>query len=60
MFRLLLSHYQAFQKNRSNVPMYQCTRPTALLPPRSCGKPETTAAAVDKLLMMGRRMPEIC
>ena len=27
-------------------------RPTALLPPRSNGKPEA-AAAVDKLLMMG-------
>ena len=33
--------------------------PTALLPPRSNGKPEA-AAAVDKLLMMGMRMPEIC
>ena len=34
-------------------------RPTALLPPRSYGKPEA-AAAVDRLLMMGVRMPEIC
>jgi hypothetical protein len=34
-------------------------RPTALLPPRSYGKPEA-AAAVDKLLMIGIRMPEIC
>jgi hypothetical protein len=32
-------------------------RPTALLPPRSYGKPEA-AAAVDRLLMMGIRMPE--
>jgi hypothetical protein len=32
-------------------------RPTALLPPRSYGKPET-AAAVDRLLFMGIRMPE--
>jgi hypothetical protein len=32
---------------------------TALLPPRSNGKPEA-AAAVDKLLMMGVRMPETC
>jgi hypothetical protein len=32
-------------------------RPTALLPPRSCGKPEA-AAAVDRLLMMGIRMPK--
>jgi hypothetical protein len=30
---------------------------TALLPPRSCGKPEA-AAAVDRLLMMGIIMPE--
>ena len=34
-------------------------RPTALLPPRSYGKPEA-AAAVDRLLMMGKRMPETC
>ena len=34
-------------------------RPTALLPPRSYGKREA-AAAVDKLLMMGMRMPETC
>jgi hypothetical protein len=32
---------------------------TVLLPPRSNGKPEA-AAAVDKLLMMGVRMPETC
>jgi hypothetical protein len=34
-------------------------RPTALLPPRSNGKPEA-ATAVYKLLMMGKRMPETC
>ena len=34
-------------------------RPTALLLPRSNGKPEA-ATAVDKLLMMGMRMPETC
>jgi hypothetical protein len=34
-------------------------RPTALLSPRSNGKPEA-AIAVDKLLMMGMRMPETC
>jgi len=34
-------------------------RPTALLPPRSYGKPEA-AASVDRLLMMGIRMPETC
>jgi len=34
-------------------------QPTALLPPRSNGKPEA-ATAVDKLLMMGTRMPETC
>jgi hypothetical protein len=39
----------------------QSDRPrlTALLPPRSYGKPEA-AAAVDRLLMMGKRMPETC
>jgi len=34
-------------------------RPTALLPPRSYGKLEA-AAEVDRLLMMGKRMPETC
>jgi len=34
-------------------------RPTTLLPSRSYGKPEA-ATAVDKLLMMGMRMPETC
>jgi hypothetical protein len=36
-------------------------RPTALLPPRSYGKPEAAAAAaVDRLLMMDIKMPETC
>jgi len=34
-------------------------RPTALLPPRRCGKSQA-AATVDWLLMMGKGMPEIC
>jgi len=34
-------------------------RPTALLPPRSNGKPEAATAAVE-LLMMDMRMPETC
>ena len=34
-------------------------RPTALLPPRSNGKPKS-AAAVDRLLMMGIKIPETC
>jgi hypothetical protein len=34
-------------------------RPTKLLPTRSNGKPEATTA-VDKLLMMGKKMSEIC
>jgi hypothetical protein len=33
-------------------------RPTVLLPPRSNGNPEAAALAVDRLLMMGRRIPE--
>jgi len=32
-------------------------RPTTLLPPRSYGKPEA-AAAVDRFLIMGKRIPE--
>jgi hypothetical protein len=34
-------------------------RSTTLLPPHSNGKPEA-ATAVDKLLMMGRKIPETC
>jgi hypothetical protein len=34
-------------------------RPTALLSPRSNGKPEA-ATAVDRLLIMGMRMTETC
>ena len=34
-------------------------RPTALLPPRSNGKPEADTAVIE-LLMMGMRMPETC
>jgi hypothetical protein len=34
-------------------------RPTALLPPRSNGKPEAAIAVVE-LLVMGMRMPETC
>ena len=34
-------------------------RPTALLTPRSYGKPEATVA-VDRLLMMGIRMAKTC
>ena len=47
-----------------NMSLFYCgrpdrPRPTALLPPRSNGKPEA-ATAVDKLLMMDLRMPETC
>jgi hypothetical protein len=34
-------------------------RPTALLPPRSNGKPEAATAVVE-LLTMGVRIPETC
>jgi hypothetical protein len=34
-------------------------RPTALLPPRSIGKPEAATAVVE-LLIMGMRIPETC
>jgi len=41
----------------SDSPQPDRPQPTALLPPRSYGKPDA-AAAVDRLLMMGKRMPE--
>jgi len=41
----------------SDFPQPDRPRPTALLPPRSNGKPEA-ATAVDKLLMMGMKMTE--
>ena len=45
--------------NRTDRAQPDRTQPTALLPPRSNGKPEA-ATVVDKLLMMGMRMPETC
>jgi hypothetical protein len=48
-------------RNRSDFLQPDRPRPTALLPPRFYGKPEAAAAAtVDRLLMMGIRMPETC
>ena len=44
----------AVGRGRSDRP-----RPTVLLPPRSYDKPEA-AAAVDRLLMMDKGMPETC
>jgi hypothetical protein len=44
----------------SDFPQPDRPRPTALLPPRSYGKPEAAAAAVDRLLMMDKKMPETC
>ena len=44
---------------RWNVVVAARPRPTTLLPLRSTGKPEA-APAVDKLLMMGMKMPETC
>jgi len=41
-------------RGRSDRPL-----PTTLLPPRSNIKPKA-ATAVDKLLMIGMRMPETC
>jgi len=51
-------HHYAHQQEPINCRPAQ-PRPTALLPPRSYGKLEA-AAAVDRLLMMGIRMPETC
>jgi hypothetical protein len=47
----------AVGRDRAGRPARQ--RTTALLPPRFNGKPDA-ATAVDKLLMMGMRMPETC
>jgi len=44
-------------ESESDSPLPAQPRPTKLLPPRSNGKLEA-ATAVDKLLMMGMRMPE--
>ena len=43
----------------SDFPQPDRPQPTALLPPRSYGKPEA-AVAVDRPLMMGKKMPETC
>ena len=43
----------------SGLPLERGGSSATLLPPRSNGKPEA-ATAVDKLLMMGMRMPETC
>jgi hypothetical protein len=45
-----------FERGGSSV---VCRGRGRLLPPRSNGKPEA-ATAVDKLLIMGMRMPEAC
>ena len=47
------------ERGDSSVVGHGRPRPTALLSPRSSGKPEA-ATAVYKLLMMGKRMPETC
>jgi len=46
--------------NKSTYQMHQSINQSKTLqPPRSNGKPEA-ATAVNKLLMMGMRMPETC
>jgi hypothetical protein len=49
----------AVGRGRSDRTDHDRPRPTKLLSPRSSGKPEA-ATAVDKLLMMGMRIPETC
>jgi hypothetical protein len=56
-YRVIKNYCRGFGWSLSGRPARQ--RPTALLPPRSYGKPEA-AVAVDRLLMMGKRMPETC
>ena len=49
----------AYRRNVVVAVLLVVVGPVALLPPRSYGKPEA-AAAFDRLLMMGKRMPETC
>jgi hypothetical protein len=74
MFRAFYAHHQEPTNSSSTLWFYRRNmvvavmlvvvgpdrpRPTELLPPCSNGKPEY-AAAVDRLLMMGIRIPETC
>ena len=57
---LPLEHGGSSAVGRGQVGCQQAQpRPTALLPPHSNGKSEV-ATAVNKLLMMGMRMPKTC
>jgi len=60
----VLITYAAYSKTLHAVGLGRAGRPaglrrTALLPPRSNGKPEA-ATTVIELLMMGMMMPETC
>jgi hypothetical protein len=56
---LLLERGGSSAVGRGRASQLARPRPTALLPPRSNGKPEA-ATAVFELLMMGIMMPETC
>jgi hypothetical protein len=51
-FKIMFLYYFPYFKTMSWSGRPARPRPTALLPPRSYGKPEAAAAAVDRLLMM--------
>jgi len=53
------AYHQELNNYSSCLWFYRWSVEVALLPPRSYGKPEA-AAAVDRLLMIGVRMPETC
>ena len=59
----VVGHGQQHHESSGSIPYKPAQpdrpQPTALLPPRSYGKPEA-AAAVDRLLTMVTRMPETC
>jgi len=55
----LMYKYQMDQSCGKSSITHSQGRPTTLLPPRSYGKREA-AAAVDRLLKMGIKMPETC
>jgi len=55
----VVTDISCYIKNVADPPQPARPRPTALLSPRSNGKPEAATAVVE-LLMMGVKMPETC
>jgi hypothetical protein len=60
MFRASLCPSSGAYQLQQQPLFYSRNVVVALLPPRSCCKPDAAAVAVDRLQMMGIRMPETC